>query len=133
MGMFAALDTSATGTRLSRVWLDAISDNVANVNTIRPSEEEPFRARLVIARAFERGDQRGVRVAGIVRRDTEPDLVFDPEHPFADAGGYVKRASVDLSEEMTNLLIAQRGYQANLSVMDRVRDAYKAALGIGVK
>ena len=35
--------------------------------------------------------------------------------------------------ELTNLLIAQRSYQANLSVMDRMRDAYKAALSIGVK
>ena len=34
---------------------------------------------------------------------------------------------------MTNMLIAQRSYQANLSVMDRVRDAYKSALSIGVK
>ena len=52
----------------------------------------------------------------------------DDENP-----GYVKRPVVDLSVEMTNILIAQRSYQANLSVMDRMRDAYKAALSIGAR
>ncbi len=133
MGMFSALDTSASGTKVSRIWLDAISDNVANVNTVRPSDEEPFRARLVVAQAFEQGDSRGARVAGITRREGEAGLAFDPDNPLADERGYVKLPVVDLSEEMTNMLIAQRTYQANLSVLDRARDAYKAALTIGVK
>jgi flagellar basal-body rod protein FlgC len=131
--MFSALDTSASGTKVSRIWLDAISDNVANVNTTRPFDEEPFRARLVVAQAYENGDNRGAMVTGISRRGGEPALTFDPNNPYANEAGYVKRPQVDLSEEMTNMLIAQRTYQANLSVMDRVRDAYKAALSIGVK
>ena len=133
MGMFSALDSSSSGTKVSRIWLDAISDNVANVNTIRPSGEEPFRARLVVAAAYEDGDDRGAQVEGIVREGGEAAQAFDPTHPYADAKGYVTLPKVDLSEEMTNMLIAQRSYQANLSVMDRVRDAYKAALSIGVK
>jgi flagellar basal-body rod protein FlgC len=136
--MFSALDTSASGTKVSRVWLDAISDNVANINTVRPFDQEPFRARLVVARSFEKGDARGAAVAGIALSDADYELVHDPSHPLAggpdsELPGYVKRPIVDLSVEMTNILIAQRSYQANLSVMDRVRDAYKAALSIGVK
>jgi len=138
MGMFSALDTSASGTKVSRIWLDAISDNVANVNTVRPFDEEPFRARLVVAQSYDNGDSRGAAVSGIVADVTPYELVFEPDNPLAgDANsanpGYVKRPVVDLSVEMTNLLIAQRSYQANLSVMDRMRDAYKAALSIGVK
>ncbi len=132
MGMFAALDSSSSGAKVSRIWLDAISDNVANVNTIRPAGEDPFRSRLVIAQSYSRGDNRGAEVAGIVLSGGEADLVFDPDHPYADPKGYVRRPRVDLSEEMTNMLIAQRSYQANLSVLDRVRDAYKAALSIRV-
>jgi flagellar basal-body rod protein FlgC len=132
MGMFAALDSSASGAKVSRIWLDAISDNVANVNTVRPAGEEPFRSRLVVARSYARGDDRGAEVAGIVLEQGDAQMVYDPEHPYADAKGYVLRPKVDLSEEMTNMLIAQRSYQANLSVIDRVRDAYKAALSIRV-
>jgi flagellar basal-body rod protein FlgC len=47
MGMFDAMDTAVSGATASRVWLDAIADNVANVNTVHPAGEEPFRARLV--------------------------------------------------------------------------------------
>lgn len=133
MGMFSALDSAASGTKVSRIWLDAISDNVANVNTTRPFDEEPFRARLVVAQAYETGDDRGAMVTGINHREGEAQQAYDPTNPHANDEGYVKRPVVDLSEEMTNILIAQRTYQANLSVMDRVRDAYKAALSIGVK
>ena len=138
MGMFSALDTSASGTKVSRIWLDAISDNVANVNTVRPFEEDPFRARLVMAQSYEIGDDRGVGVSGVVADDSPYELVYDPTNPYAggpdsENPGYVKRPVVDLSVEMTNILIAQRSYQANLSVMDRMRDAYKAALSIGVR
>lgn len=133
MGMFSALDSSSSGAHVSRIWLDAISDNVANVNTVRPADEEPFRSRLVIAQSYEHGDDRGAQVGGIVQQDGDPELVYDPTHPYADPeSGYVVRPKVDLSVEMTNMLIAQRSYQANLSVVDRVRDAYKAALSIGV-
>jgi flagellar basal-body rod protein FlgC len=133
MGMFSALDSSASGAKVSRVWLDTISDNVANVNTVRPADEEPFRARLVVAESYEDGDDRGARVQRLALEGGEAELAFEPNNPLADERGYVKRPRVDLSVEMTNMLIAQRSYQANLSVMDRVRDAYKAALSIGVK
>lgn len=133
MGMFSALDSSASGAKVGRIWLDTISDNVANVNTVRPADEEPFRARLVVAEAYEEGDDRGTRVQRIALDDGDVEVAHDPTNPLADERGYVTRPRVDLSVEMTNMLIAQRSYQANLSVMDRVRDAYKAALSIGVK
>lgn len=150
MGMFSALDSSASGAKVSRIWLDVISDNVANVNTVRPFGEEPFRARLVQAQSYENGDNRGAEVVKVIESPEDYELVWDPDNPLAgkarngpeDPGpdyagdanvGYVKRPIVDMSVEMTNMLIAQRGYQANLSVMDRVRDSYKAALSIGVK
>ena len=133
MGMFAAIDAAASGASIARVWLDAISDNVANVNTVRPAGEEPFRARMVVARSVD-GDSgvgQGVAAAGIIEKPGDPMRTFEPDHPLADAEGYVTRPLVDMTEEMTNLLIATRTYQANLSVVDRARDAYMAALQIG--
>jgi flagellar basal-body rod protein FlgC len=32
---------------------------------------------------------------------------------------------------MSQLIMAQRGYQANLAVVDRAKDAYEAALRLG--
>ena len=38
---------------------------------------------------------------------------------------------IDMGAQMTSLLMAQRGYQANLAVVDRAREAYLQALQLG--
>ncbi len=131
MGMFGALDAASSGVALGQRWIDASSDNVANINTVRPGGEEPFRARLVVAKA--RAGQDGVDVERLTEKAGPPEVVYDPENPLADQEGYVTRPKVDLTEEMTNIMMASRLYQANLSVMQQARDSYKAALTIGNK
>lgn len=129
MSMFGAIDAASTGVALGRTWMDSISDNVANVNTVRPAGQEPYRAREVVARSLP--GTEGVAVAGETEQGGAPEVVYDPENPLADADGYVTRPVVDLSTEMTNMLVASRLYQANLSVMSSAREAYQAALSIG--
>lgn len=129
MGMFGAIDTAATGVHLGRVWIDSVSDNIANLNTVRPAGEEPFRARLVMAQS--RPGQTGVLVAGVEEKQGEPAVTYDPDNPLADDRGYVTRPHVDLSEEMTHMLVSQRLYQANLAMIQQARDTYSAALQIG--
>lgn len=133
MSVFRSLDIAASGARMGRVWLDAIAHNIANVNTVRPPDEEPFRAKLVVAEAVEGADAigDGVAVVGIEQAPGEPPLVYDPTHPYADADGYVRRPVVDLAGQMADLIAAQRSYQANLSVVRSSREAYEAALRIG--
>jgi flagellar basal-body rod protein FlgC len=135
MGMFDAMDTAVSGATASRVWLDAIADNVANVNTVHPAGEEPFRARLVYLSEQKDADGSGAGVAvrDIVPSGTQSPVVYDPNHPFADENGNVTMSNVDLGVEMTNLLLAQRGYQANLRVMEQARDSYRSALQIGAR
>jgi flagellar basal-body rod protein FlgC len=58
-------------------------------------------------------------------------IVYQPDHPLADANGNVKYPDVDMAEQMGALIIAQRGYQANAQVVDRARETYTAALQIG--
>lgn len=131
--MFNSLDIAMSGASLSRVWMDAISDNVANANTVRPAGEEPFRARLVVARAVRdtAGTAHGVTVDSIVESEDQPVVVYSPGHPLADENGLVTRPVVDLGQQMTDLILASRSYEANLSVVDRVRETYMAALRIG--
>lgn len=129
MRLFGAISTSATGVQLGRRWMDAVSDNIANANTVRPGGEEPYRAKQVVAQA--RQDGTGVDTVGIVEQGGAPEVVYDPDNPLADGEGYVTRPKVDLGQEMTNMLMASRLYQANLAVMTQARDAYQAALQIG--
>jgi flagellar basal-body rod protein FlgC len=129
MGPFAALDIAATGARMGMVWLDVLANNIANVNTTRPAIEEPFRASLVVAQARE--DGQGVDVVATVPTAAEGSVILDPTHPHADALGYVKRPAVDLAVQMTDLIIANRSYQANLNMIRSSREAYETALRIG--
>ncbi len=130
--MFESLGISGSGMRVHRTWMDAISDNVANVNTVRSTNEEPFRARYVVAQALEDGATgAGVAVAGIQESRTASRVVHDPNHPLADADGNVQLADVDLGEQLTSIIMAQRGYQANISAMDRARSSYQAAIQMG--
>jgi flagellar basal-body rod protein FlgC len=109
--------------------MDAISDNVANINTVRPGGQAPFRAEEVVAQSLP-GTQ-GVTVAGIEQKSGTPQVVYDPQNPLADSNGNVTMPVVDMSEEMTNMLVATRLYQANLNVMSSAKEAYQAALQIG--
>lgn len=129
MGAFKALDIAATGANLGRTWLEVVAHNIANVNTVRPASEEPFRAKLVIAQERAGGD--GVMVAGMASSQAEPQQVYDVGNPLADADGRLVRPVVDLAGQMTDMMAAQRSYQANLSVIRSSREAYEAAMRLG--
>ena len=133
MGTFAALGIAGSGLGVHRRWLDAVSDNLANVNTVRSTDEEAFRARYIVAQANSTGDggTGGVHVAGAVQGSAEGRLVYEPQHPLADENGYVRYPDIDMTSQMTQLIMAQRGYQANAAVVDRARDMYSTALTIG--
>ena len=133
MGAFDAIDIAQSGADVSQLWLEAIAHNIANVNTIRSADEEPFRAKLVHAEEALNGAGIGVgaRAVQILESDGEPMWVFDPEHPLASEEGYVVRPVVDLAKEMADMIAAQRSYQMNLQVIKTNEETYQAALRIG--
>ncbi|MBT8225370.1 MAG: flagellar basal-body rod protein FlgC [Dactylosporangium sp.] len=133
MTIFSALGVASTGITVHRKWMDAVSDNITNINTAKPTSEDAFEARYVIAEAVDYGTEfNGVQVGGtVLSGKTEGRLVYDPGHPLADVEGYVRMPDIDLGSQMTQLMMAQRGYQANLSVADRAQGAYQAAIQLG--
>jgi flagellar basal-body rod protein FlgC len=132
MPIFGAIGVASTGVTVYRKWLDAVSDNIANINTVRPTNAAAFQARYVVAQSVTNADGTGgVQVGGIAYGSAEGRMVYDPQHPMADAGGYVRMPDIDLGSQMTQMIMAQRGYQANLAVVDRAKDAYQAAIQLG--
>ena len=113
--IFGAIDTASSGLTTYRTWIDAVSNNIANVDTNLnlPAGAKPFQEQLVQAQANDYSESggvgTGVHVAGIVAGDTD----------------------IDLGDQMSKLIMAQRGYEANLSVVDRAKDAYQQALNLG--
>jgi flagellar basal-body rod protein FlgC len=129
MPIFAALGIAQSGVSVYRKWLDAVSDNIANMNNVSRTSDAAYQQRSIVATEMP-GDQ-GVQVGGVELGSAEGRLVYDPTHPLADKEGYVRYPDVDLGQQMAQLIMAQRGYQANLSVVDRAKDAYQAALQLG--
>lgn len=131
---FSSLGIPASGVRTMKTWVDAISDNIANVNTVRRTSEEAFQSEYVQAQAVpdaNGGIGQGVRVGAIKRSTGDGILAYDPENSLADESGLVRRPNIDLSEQLTSLIVAQRAYSANITVFERARDSYKQALQIG--
>lgn len=126
---FDAIGIAGTGLTLHRKWLDAVSDNIANINTITPTSGPAFRARYVVAQ--EGQGNSGVYVAGAAYGSAVGRIVYAPDNPLADAEGYVRSPDIDLASQMGQLIMAQRGYQANAAVVDRAKASYEAALQIG--
>ncbi|MEV6344517.1 flagellar basal body rod C-terminal domain-containing protein [Actinoplanes sp. NPDC051851] len=129
MSIFNAIGVAGTGVTVYRKWLDAVSDNIANMNTTSRTSENAFQARYVEAR--EAQDGNGAEVAGVQFGSAEGILTYAPDDPLADAQGYVRKPDIDMGSQMAQMMMAQRSYQANLSVVDRARDAYSAAINLG--
>ena len=133
-GPFGTFDIASSGLNFSRFWLDTISHNIANVNTVTRGDEEGFKASFVVAaEAKGTGDSvgEGVRVAAVVQNPGEAPKVFDPTNPLADENGYVTRPLVDLGDQMVDMIVANRSYQLNIQMVQTARELYEQALRIG--
>ncbi len=150
MGMFRAINTSASGLSAQRLRMDVISDNIANATTTRTPEGGPYKRKRVILMSsdtkvkyklpflpakFQPSIGSGVRVLRI-EDDKKPfRLVYDPTHPDAIKSGpkkgYVLMPNVNIVTEMVDMISASRAYEANIAMVDNTKAIFNKALEIG--
>lgn len=145
MGFRQTLMISGSALTAQRLRMDVISNNIANVNTTRTPEGEPYRRQRVVftpredtfARTFlastsqNLASGRGVQAERIVE-DERPALVYNPRHPDADPEtGMVQMPNVDIVTEMVDMLAARRSYEANVVAINATKDMASDALNIG--
>ena len=148
MGMFDALNVSATGLTAERLRMDVTAENLANAQTTRGADGQPYRRKEVVlaevqsggfgsqlAKAIGAGSATGsqpggVEVAGITQDQTPGKLVYDPGHPDADAKGYVRMPNVDTVAEMVDLISASRAYEANVTAMNSAKQMFSKTLDL---
>ena len=118
----SALDITASGLRAQATRIRHLSENIANADT------PGFHRKTVSFEAvLEGGRQTGRVETGPVRLDrTEPEQIFDPSHPLADADGYYEGSNVNLLVEIADAREAQRSYEANLKLFEQVRQMSSA-------
>jgi len=130
MSAFEALRIANSSLGAHQTWLDALAGNIANANTITSTDEDAFQATYVI---FQSRSDGGVDVSGFAGSDPEGRLVQSPDHPLADEDGYVRAPDIDMPSQMSQLIMAQRGFQAQVQVTKTAQDTYTAALQIGAR
>ena len=129
MSVFSAFDICATGMTAQRTRLDIISQNIANVNTTRDGDGNPYMRKSVI---FEEKSYVSFDDALIFEdNETEGRLVYDPSHPDADEKGYVLYPNVNTVTEMTDMIDASRSYEANVTAFNAAKGMHMKALDIG--
>jgi flagellar basal-body rod protein FlgC len=137
--MFTAMNTAGSGLSAYQTFLDTTAYNIANVNTARRTDQAAFSGQYVQLQevtgsptsAVSSQVGRGVSVTSLQTGDPAGRIVYAPDNPLADAQGEVRMPDIDLSDQMSNLIIAQRAFQANATTVDRAKDVYQAAIAIG--
>jgi flagellar basal-body rod protein FlgC len=136
MGISSIYQISGTALNSHSKHLDMIAQNMANAQVVAGSEASAYRAlRPIFTPVFEQGMDgdrvTGVEVKDIATSQAEVEKQRMPEHPLADADGYVYLANVNMVEEMTSMIQASRSYQANIEVMNTSKDLMLRTLSMG--
>lgn len=142
MDIFSVFKISSSALTAQQTRLNAISSNLANVETTSTPEGGPYRKKSVVFKSdsapfSEQLDQQmkgvvqGVRVTRIVTDSKPPRNIYNPSHPDADDKGYVAMPNVDVMEEMADMLAASRAYEANVNTIQAAKRMALKTLEIG--
>ncbi len=125
MELVKAFFIAASGIRAQSERIRIISENIANASsTANTPGGDPYRRKTISFRSHFDA-QLGANTVQLlpVTKDLSPfSLQYDPNHPAANADGYVALPNVNTIIEMMDLREAQRTYEANLAVMEMSKD-----------
>ncbi len=136
MDTFSVFKVSATALDAQRRRMNVIASNMANVHSTRSEEGGPYRRKDVVFAPVDvsSGDSliRGVRVEEVVTDMAAPfKTVYDPSHPDADANGNVAMPNISVIEEMVNMMMASRAYEASVTAFNTAKSMVLKTLELG--
>ena len=62
--------------------------------------------------------------------NTQGQEIYMPDNPDADSNGYVQMSNVNIITEMTDMIVATRSYEANLTALNSSKQMIKDSLDI---
>jgi flagellar basal-body rod protein FlgC len=135
MDSFGAFSISASALAAQRQRMNVIASNMANAHSTRTTDGGPYRRQDVIFTTDPLGlgqeGVAGVRVSGVVKDESPFRMVFDPGHPDADKEGYVSLPNISVIEEMVNMMMASRAYEASISAFNMSKAMFMKTLDLG--
>ena len=133
MGMFDSMRISASGLSAERLRMDTVSANIANAQTTRTKDGGPYVRKVAVFQESldKAGKCNGIKAVAIKEDPSELERVYDPTHVDADEDGYVTMPNVNILNEMADMIIATRTYEANADALNASKSMFTTALTIG--
>ncbi len=139
MSILNVFDVSGSGMAAQSVRLNSTASNIANASSVAADPADTYRARYPVFEAQVANDNdarlspaaAGVQVPRIVESDRPLVVRYEPDHPYADEGGYVTYPNVSVVEEMANMISASRSFQINVEVMNTAKSMAERVLTLG--
>jgi len=123
MDPFGIFKVSASGLQAQRQRMNLIASNMANAHTTRTENGGPYRKKDAVFSVQPISSNpgeglEGVQVVDVQEDQMPPQMVYDPGHPDADKDGYVASPNISVIEEMANMMMASRAYEANVAAFN---------------
>jgi len=144
-GLFYASGVAASGLRANRLWMNIVSNNLANAHTLDTGKMDangnyaPYARQVPVFAKILDGKQgavrNGVEVKEVASLNGEVRKVYDPGHPAArqpgtSDAGYVYYPDISSAQEIADLRAAAASYEANLTVLAASKKMMSKALQI---
>jgi flagellar basal-body rod protein FlgC len=120
-----------------RTRIEIVSQNLANANVTRSVDGQPYKRKQVVFETLvnnagtNANSGSSIRVSRVESDQRPFREVFKPDHPDADARGYVRYPNVNVHEEMVDLIASSRAFEANIAVVKNARQLAQQAMSIG--
>jgi flagellar basal-body rod protein FlgC len=139
ISFITGLDSTSSALSAERIRMAVASQNIANANTAKGPDGKPYQRQQVVFEsvmaAKESGyngmDAQKVQISKIQKDERPPRMVSIPGHPDADKDGMVALPNINIHEEMADMIVSSRAYEANLAVVRNARSMAIQTLNIG--
>jgi flagellar basal-body rod protein FlgC len=139
MKLLPGIDSTASALQAERIRMEVVGQNIANANTTKTPEGGPYQRQLVKFETVLQGKltphsqaaPHSINVARIVPDQKPGEELYQPGHPDADANGMVRFPNVNIYQEMADMVVSSRAYEANLAVVKNSRAITMQTLSIG--
>jgi flagellar basal-body rod protein FlgC len=140
INLIPGIESTSAALQAERVRMAVASQNIANANTTKGIDGKPYQRQQVVFESVMAGAEANlngigaqkVQVSRIEKDERSPRMVYSPGHPDADpSSGMVAMPNINIHEEMADMIVSSRAYEANLAVIKNARAMAAQTLNIG--
>ena len=136
MSVSSVFDVASRAMSAQMTRLNTVASNIAQSGAVAGSEAEAFRPLrpvfgAVYAENFRETGLSTVEMQGIVSLDRAPQRLHRPDHPLADADGFIYQSAVNTDEELVEMLEATRQYQNTMEAVSTLRTLMARTVSMG--